>query len=75
MFLDTLVISTTIKPAFHKTEEGNGLALPDGRGKHDNHKRIEKVRESWVIGHIRSFKVGKSYYLRKTDTTVSSEKS
>ena len=50
MFLSTLGISaTTVKTAFDKLEYVSGITLPDQRGRHQNHKKVEGRREQKVI--------------------------
>ena len=55
MFLSTLGISaTTVKTAFDRLEYLSGITLPDQRGRHQNHEKVERRREQKVIEHIKS---------------------
>ena len=69
MFLNTLGISSlSVATAFKKVDNETGAMQQDKRGKHGNHKKIDKKREQRVIDHIESFKVVESHYVRKTET-------
>ncbi len=66
MFLDTLGISTQMVITAHEKKTDTGALVTDERGRHGNSRKVDPVREQWVIQHIKSFKVVESHYVRKS---------
>ena len=64
MFLSTFAIDEKrIRTVLHNITE-TGTPLPDGRGRHNNHRR-EEQRTNYVMEHISTFKVLESHYVRR----------
>ena len=46
----------------------NVTVKQDERGRHNKYSRVEKIRESRVMSHIKTFKVIESHYVQKYAT-------
>ncbi|KAI8420441.1 hypothetical protein MSG28_008931 [Choristoneura fumiferana] len=64
-FMNTLSISDkTIRTVVQKTSKHTGIQLKDGRGKHDNHHKLDASLVDGVKAHINSIPRIESHYCR-----------
>ena len=64
-YLATLAVSQkAVYTAHQKKDPVSGTLTPDGRGKHNNMKKIGEEQRTEVIDHINSFQLVDSHYCR-----------